>query len=382
MIPPSAPVSAPAPAPVTAPAPVVSTSAPPVMNSRVAEPAASAPVALAPAAQAPTAAAPVAATAIVETTLSAQVLPGATTISVASTVGFAIGDQILIGNTEMKTVVAESAAAARRLQSNTTITISTAMTNGYPAGTAVQKVPSSLGQPQNQGSSSLTSSSLSTSSAGYGWLVLLMLLCCLCLGGGGFATFIIMKNKKKKRSTTDREAYLKNEFIERQPVYDENIAQHQEAEPMLKGPVGADMNHDSRADMAYTGESMYREVQAPVNPAQLTMQPTQSFPVQVELAQPAPVAAAPVMEAPVFTFPGLPPIGGGSTLLQQQRQTFAAQPQTAPMSLAQPQYVTAQPQAASMNTSMPYGNYTTQSAYVSAPSAYSQQGIYPGGAVV
>merc|ERR1719162_541825 len=106
----------------------------------------------------------------------------------------------------------------------------------------------------------MTSSSLSTSSAGYGWLVTLMLVCCLCLGGGGLAAFFLSQKLKKKRTTTDREAYLKNDFIERQPVYDQGIAQHQEVEPMLKDPVGTNMNHDSRADMAYTG------AQAPMNP--------------------------------------------------------------------------------------------------------------------
>jgi len=222
----------------------------------------------------------------------------------------------------------------------------------------------------------MTSSSLSTSSAGYGWLVTLMLLCCLCLGGGGLAAFLLMKKKQKKKPTTDREAYLKNDFIERQPVYEEE-------EPMLKGPAGTDMNHDNRADMAYTGANMNHEMQAPVNPTHPTMQ---SLPVQVELAQPAPGparSAAPVSEATNVMFPGLPPIGGGSTLLQQHRQTWGAQPQAASMIVgAQPQYVAAQPQATSMLTTQPYGNYTSQSAYVSAPSAYPQQGIYPGGGVV
>jgi len=233
----------------------------------------------------------------------------------------------------------------------------------------------------------MTSSSLSTSSAGYGWLVTLMLICCLCLGGGGVAAFIFMNKKQKKRTTTEREAYLKNDFIERQPVYDEAAAQYNEVEPMLKDQ-SRPMNHDGHADMVYTGADA---VQAPVNPMQPTMQ---SFPVQVELA--APVYAAPAAQAaPVvplaaaggISFPGLPTIGGGSTLLQQQqqRQTFGAQPQAASMTLQQqaaPQYFAAQPQAASMNATMPYGNYSSQSAYVSAPTRQSQPRMYPGGGVV
>jgi len=198
----------------------------------------------------------------------------------------------------------------------------------------------------------------------------------------------MMRGQKKKRGTTDREAYLKNDFIERQPIYqDVPPQQMEEVEPMMAqkdqgvpmASVGIDYNNDGRADVVYTGADLNRDgipdgLQAPA-----TLQPTQSFPVQqVELAQTVPVttAVAPVTQASGVTFPGLPTIGATNVL----QQTVAA-PSTA-------QYIM-QPQAASMTATMPYGNYTTGSTYITAPSAYSQLGVtstvqqqYPGGGVV
>jgi hypothetical protein len=183
-----------------------------------------------------------------------------------------------------------------------------------------------------------------TSSNGAGIWITLAAIVCLCIGGGGLVGFLIMsKANKKKRAAGDREAYLKNDFIERQPVYHEVPGQLAENEPMM-----------SKKESNYEYQASEYVPAAPMAPQ---LQPTQSFPVQqVELA---PMTVDPN----AVTFPGLPPLGtGGASLLQQ---TIAA-PASAP------QYF-AQPQAASMNVStMPYGNYTTNSTYINAGSMYQQ----------
>jgi len=81
---------------------------------------------------------------------------------------------------------------------------------------------------------------------------------------------------------------------------------------------------------------------------QVYLQPTNSFPLQGQATQ-----------ANAISFPGMPPIGG-SLLLQPTAGST---------------YMSALPQGASMNmtTAVPYQNYTSQSAYTSAPAAYSQQ---------
>jgi len=272
--------------------------------------------------------------------------------------------------------------------------------------------------PAKKGSSAKSSgsSSLSTSSAGYGWVVCLVLaVCCLCLTLGGVAALIVTNKNKKKRSTTDREQNLKDDFIERQPVYHEVAEADQEVEPMMREKEQyPDVNNDDMYNQA--GSTTSTEAVAAgatvmqvrstacfqvgdavligngtanqegnvirafgslvfTNPLQCAhpagtkveqappMQPTQSFPIQtVELV------------APVTSFPGLPTLGGGSLM----QQTFAA-PATA--------YTYAQPQAASMMASQPYGNYTSPSTYVQQPSMYSaaqpsMYSQYPGGGVV
>lgn len=293
----------------------------------------------------------------VETKLTAATVPGTTVLQVTSDAGFVIGDQVLIGSTERKTVVATAAATARRLAAGASITVDTPVTGTYPVGTAVQKVPAAVAgaAPPTATGSSLEgssarfsgSSSLSTSSNGAGIWITLAVIVCLCLGGGGLVAFLIMqKANKKKRAAGDREAYLKNDFIERQPVYHEVPGQPIENEPMMSKK---DSNYENQA-------SEYGQFPP--------MAPTQSFPVQVELAPLVQVQGADPM---AVTFPGLPPLGtGGASLLQQ---TIAA-PASAP------QYF-AQPQAASMNMggAMPYGNYTTNSTYINAGSMYQQAGM-------
>jgi len=159
----------------------------------------------------------------------------------------------------------------------------------------------------------------------------------LCIGGAIVA--FMMLGKKKKRSTTDREAYLKNDFIEQQPNYDEQPEQ----QPMMSSQDNVP-------------PQMQVEV-PPLAPAPVTLQPTQSFPVQVELAKTTAVAAPGAV-----SFPGLPTLGGGQSVLLQQPSTVL--PATTMTYSA--------PQATSMVMTQPYGNYTTQSQYLAAPAAYSQ----------
>jgi len=103
------------------------------------------------------------------------------------------------------------------------------------------------------------------------------LVCCCCAIAVAFGLFLLGKKKNAKRTATDRESDLKNDFIERQPMRDS-----QEMEPMI--------NREAPPDTE----------------AQL-LQPTTSFPMS---------QAVPATEpSGVASFPGMPTIGGCSSLL-------------------------------------------------------------------
>jgi len=257
----------------------------------------------------------------------------------------------MVGGMEKKRVLGGNA---------TWLVIDSPLTGAYTAGTPVQYVPAAMGgaptgtQGGGSQSSSFTSSSGSSgSSGGYGGLIMLILLCCICLGAAGVGAFLYNK-KNKKRKTTDREAYLKNDFIERQPVYQEG----EETDPMLKERGRPGLSELSAAVATLENSNMQTfpvqqlEIGVPVGPPPAAPAP------------PAPTAGQAPMAPSLASFPGMPDIGfGGPGLLQN---TAATRP---------PVQYSATPQAASMNVTMqPYGNYPSQqSAYLSAPSAYSQQ---------
>jgi len=274
-----------------------------------------------------------------ETTAVTAIEAGTTTITVATQEGFAIGDKVLIGGVEEKTITGFGS-----------LILDSPVTRFFSAGTAITKVlprpaisaketgvatkPAVNGgnAPAAAGGSSLGVSaggSSAWSGANKGIIIALAVLACICitLAGVGAAA---MAGRKKKRSTTDREAYLKNDFIERQPVYHE-VPPTEEDGLMKPDSNGADMNRDGIPDA----------LQQP----QVYLQPTNSFPLQGQ--------------ANAISFPGMPPIGG-SLLLQPTAGST---------------YMGALPQGASMNmtTAAPYQNYASQSVYTSAPAAYSQQ---------
>lgn len=110
--------------------------------------------------------------------------------------------------------------------------------------------------------------------------------------------------------------------------------------------VAVDTNGDGLVDEVVTGVDMNRDgIPDALQQPQVYLQPTNSFPLQGQ--------------ANPISFPGMPPIGG-SMLLQPTAGST---------------YMSALPQGASMNmtTAAPYQNYASQSAYTSAPAAYSQQ---------
>lgn len=284
--------------------------------------------------------------AAVSTALTAALPAGSLNVPVANTAGLNIGDKILIGE-EQKTItniIPGSAPAARRLGGTVAtpglLVLDSPTTQPYAANAKVQKVPASAATQTEETGSSSGSSGSSASMGPLGW-VLLTLGLCLCVGGGAAGAFM-MFGKKKKRSTTDREAYLKNDFIEQQPNYDEQPEQ----QPMMS----------SQDNIPPQTQQVEIPPLAPMG-APVSLQPTQSFPVQVELAQTTAVVAPGAV-----SFPGLPTLGGGqSVLLQQPSTTLPATTVTY-----------SAPQATSMVMTQPYGNYTTQSQYLAAPAAYSQ----------
>merc|ERR1711865_861341 len=89
------------------------------------------------------------------------------------------------------------------------------------------------------------------------------------------------KKKNKPRKPTERDAYLKKDFIERQPIYNE-VPGQQETDPMMNmGPPGA----------------------------------------QQQMAPPPEMAG---LAPSLASFPGMPDIGGpGGSLLQNQRGAAA-----------------------------------------------------------
>merc|ERR1712072_924148 len=145
----------------------------------------------------------------------------------------------------------------------------------------------------------------------------------------------MMKKKPKQKKALDREAYLKNEFVERQPVYHEVPAQAPESEPMMKdmeaAPVAAmavDVNNDGRADIIVAGEDRDRD--------------------------------------------GIPDILQGNPNASAIVQPLQATP-SFPLQVGPPPLMTNVPMAASMAAPMPFGNYASPSAYMPASMAYSQQ---------
>jgi hypothetical protein len=262
------------------------------------------------------------------TTTSKNIVAGSTTLSVSSGLGFVAGDTIVIGGTETKLIIMVSGgsltAGERRLQEvvGCTLTVDTPIASDYPAGTTIddagpqpQFAARAAGADANaatdEGSSSGTGAS--TSSAGHGWLILGLSILCICCVAAvvGFLLMSNNKSSKKKKKALDREAYLKNDFIERQPVYSDTDVPASQEEPLMA-------------------------VEAPVVPP---LQPTGSFPLQQTVF---PVASTYATAAPMASFPGMPPIGTGSMM---------------------------QPRTTSMTTAVPYGGST----YVTGGSTYMQQ---------
>jgi len=275
---------------------------------------------------------------VVETTLNTPVQPGTTVLPVASNTGFQIGDMILVGNAETRTITGFGS-----------LILDSPLTGTYPAGTPIQKVPAIAAKaatpaedPAAAGKAGEGSSAGSqTSSGGYGILITVVILVCCCLVGGGGAAFMLSGRKKKSRST-DREAYLKNDFIERQPVYQETPGSAQEMEPMIKeAPPMANAAADVNAEAAEAGDQRELAVEAQA-PVVVPLQPTTSFPLQVGV----PTTTVPATAPSGVSFPGMPTIGTSMYTGQA---------------------------ASNYMTTVPYGNYASPSAYVSAPSAYSQQ---------
>jgi len=171
-----------------------------------------------------------------------------------------------------------------------------------------------------------------------------------------------MQNRKKTKNTkrggpSDREAYIKNDFIERQPIYNDAPTK-EETEPMMSAAAQEPVE-------AYA---------APPPPAPTNLEPTDSFPIQVELpaltALPALVPLQTVVQTSaspsMVSFPGMPTLGGAVPSLGGPGSFV-------PASMS---YQIAAPQTASMNVGLPYGNYGNTSTFVSAPSAYTQPGAY------
>jgi len=202
---------------------------------------------------------------IPETTTSAAIAKGATVIPVQSIVGFAKGDQIMIGGVETTTIVGFGS-----------ILVNPPVQNDYPAGTKIQRVSTAATPPPvNQKAGTVSSYNSSEgnwiSSYDYRPLIAFLIVCCLCCIAAAGAAFVMSKKQKKKKGGTDREAYLKNDFIERQPVYHEVPSQPEAAEamPMLspisasrEGPVavtGIDTTGDGRANVIVAGEDKNRD---------------------------------------------------------------------------------------------------------------------------
>jgi hypothetical protein len=138
--------------------------------------------------------------------LSKPILTGATEIEVADQSNFLVGDFIMIGEQETK-----------KIKGFASILLDSPLANAYPAGTMVKKIMASdaLQAAEQQGTGE--SGSSSSGSNGTTWAVILLICgCCLiCV----IAAAWLLSRPKKKRGSTDREAYLKNDFIERQPQY-------------------------------------------------------------------------------------------------------------------------------------------------------------------
>jgi len=157
----------------------------------------------------------------------------------------------------------------------------------------------------------------------------------------------LMSSRKKKRQTTDREQYLKNDFIERQPVYHEVAGQPEDGNGEEEQPL---------REQEFNGARPQEVVPA--------LEPTPSFPMQQ-----------------VEMMPALAPIQG----MQVQALAPASMPATAPSGISFPGMPTIgvngmpvqQVQAGSMymNTTLPYGQYASPSTYVAAPAAYNQMGL-------
>jgi len=171
---------------------------------------------------------------MVNTTLSSKGDKGATVIEVHDQSGFAVGDYVLIGGQETKQIMGFSS-----------IVLDSPLSKDYDVNTTIQKVPP-LPQPVGGGSSSgigassgapgKNSSTSSSSIFQSAWATALLIVgCCLicCL-----AVACALNRPKQKKRGTDREAMMKKDFMERQPLVDQEAA-HQ-AEPMTQSNIMTD----------------------------------------------------------------------------------------------------------------------------------------------
>jgi len=270
---------------------------------------------------------------------------GTTLMEVDNALGFNVGDTISIGGVETKTIVSESITGRQAAVFN----LDSPIVGNFRARTAVDKQPPIAARTQAVATESRGSSTSSPDFSKKGWLLLgASLCCCLCVAAAaGFAVMSNKTSKKTRKKALDREAYIKNDFIERQPVYSDTDVPASQEEPLM-AVAAVDVNGDGIADVMVAGVDANRDgipdvLQAPMLPP---LQPTGSFPLQQTVSAAYPVTtyttAAPMASPSLASFPGMPPIGTGSIL---------------------------QPRTTSMSTALPYGGST----YVTGGSTYIQQ---------
>jgi hypothetical protein len=147
----------------------------------------------------------------VQSPLSVPVKAGATILQVEAQTGFNVGDYILVGGKEKKKIVGFGS-----------IMLDSPLQNSYPVGTTIAQVSDPAPGTYYQGGGANTSNS-----SGIGALTALLVVCLLCICAGAVGAFIMLSRKKKNRST-DREMDMKQDFIERQPIYHDVPAQPEE----------------------------------------------------------------------------------------------------------------------------------------------------------
>lgn len=188
---------------------------------------------------------------------------------------FKVGDKVVIGEKETKGIIGFAS-----------LILDKPLDNDYLAGTVVRKLIPGQPAPANNGGASSSGSSGSNPVA---WGVALLIIGCLliCCAVVGF-----MASRPKKKRATEREAYLKTDFMEKQQYMEVDETQPMMGEPMTQSQILT-------------------------NPALESLPP----------APPPKVAGAPE----TLMFPAPPPVmSQGSIYAPQQAQTMIVQQQAAP----------------------------------------------------